>query len=59
MADDQEILVIGSQSILGSYSEDELPDEAQASVEVDVAAPPGTEEASQRAGAGEGPLPLE
>ncbi|HET7798861.1 MAG TPA: hypothetical protein VFL38_00480, partial [Humibacillus xanthopallidus] len=26
----------GSQSILGTYSEDELPDEAQASIEVDV-----------------------
>lgn len=36
IADDQEILIIGSQSILGSYSEDELPEEAQASVEVDV-----------------------
>ena len=33
IADDQEILVIGSQSIFGSYSEDELPEEAQASVE--------------------------
>ncbi|WP_221630689.1 DUF6036 family nucleotidyltransferase [Humibacillus xanthopallidus] len=36
IADDREILVIGSQSILGTYSEDELPDEAQASIEVDV-----------------------
>lgn len=36
IAGDQEILVIGSQSILGSFSEDDLPEEAQASVEVDV-----------------------
>ena len=36
IANDHEILVIGSQSILGSYSEDELPDQALASVEVDV-----------------------
>ena len=30
-------LVIGSQSILGSYDEDDLPDRAVASVEVDIA----------------------
>jgi hypothetical protein len=34
---DPGILVIGSQSILGSYDEAELPDEAVASIEVDVA----------------------
>jgi len=32
-----EVFVIGSQSILGSYSEDELPDEATRSEEVDIA----------------------
>lgn len=34
---DREILVIGSQSILGTYSEDQLPPEASASIEADVA----------------------
>lgn len=34
---DTQILIIGSQSILGSYSEDRLPDAAVGSVEVDVA----------------------
>ena len=34
---DGDILVIGSQSILGTYSEDELPDAAVASIEVDIA----------------------
>ena len=37
IADDPEVLVIGSQSILGSYSEDELPPEATGSMEVDTA----------------------
>lgn len=37
IADDNEILVIGSQAILGSHSEEELPEEAWLSVEVDVA----------------------
>lgn len=37
IADDQEILVIGSQAILGSYWEDDLPEEAWLSVEADVA----------------------
>lgn len=32
-----EVFVIGSQSILGSYTEDELPDEATRSEEVDIA----------------------
>jgi hypothetical protein len=31
------VLVIGSQSILGSYPEDELPPEATGSMEVDTA----------------------
>ncbi len=36
IADDPDVLVIGSQSILGSYSEDELPLEATGSMEVDT-----------------------
>jgi len=32
----QDVVVIGSQSILASFDEDELPDEAIASIEVDV-----------------------
>lgn len=32
-----EIIVIGSQAILGSYAEDELPADATASIEVDMA----------------------
>jgi hypothetical protein len=34
---DRDILVIGSQSILGSYSEEQLPPEATGSMEVDTA----------------------
>ena len=34
---DSEILVIGSQAILGSYSEDELPDQTWVSMEADIA----------------------
>lgn len=37
IVDGGDILVIGSQSILGSFSEDEFPDQAIASIEVDVA----------------------
>jgi hypothetical protein len=37
ITDDHDVLVIGSQSILGSYSEDELPPEATGSMEVDTA----------------------
>jgi hypothetical protein len=37
IADDNDVLVIGSQSILGSYPEDELPPEATGSMEVDTA----------------------
>ena len=33
---DPDVLVLGSQSILGSYSEDELPEKAHASIEADV-----------------------
>ena len=36
-AGDNEILVIGSQSILGSYPEDTLPPQATGSMEVDTA----------------------
>ena len=37
IADDPDILVVGSQSILGAYSEDELPEDAFMSVEADIA----------------------
>jgi hypothetical protein len=37
IVDDPDILVIGSQSILGTYGEDELPEEAWLSIEADVA----------------------
>lgn len=37
IVDDPEILVIGSQSVLGSFSEDMLPMDATASMEVDLA----------------------
>lgn len=37
IAGDPNILVIGSQAILGTYSEDELPQEAWLSVEADLA----------------------
>ncbi|MHA3700652.1 DUF6036 family nucleotidyltransferase [Jatrophihabitans sp. YIM 134969] len=37
IADDPDILVIGSQSILGSFDEHELPDAAVASAEADIA----------------------
>lgn len=37
IVEDPEILVIGSQSILGTYSEEELPKEAWISIEADVA----------------------
>lgn len=37
IADAAEVLVIGSQAVLGSYSEDALPPEAFRSIEVDLA----------------------
>ncbi|WP_239334300.1 DUF6036 family nucleotidyltransferase [Frankia sp. CiP3] len=37
IAADPEILVIGSQSVLGAIPEDRLPEEATASIEVDIA----------------------
>ena len=37
IVDDPEILVIGSQSLLASYDEDELPLAATTSMEVDLA----------------------
>ena len=37
IADDENVLVIGSQSILGTYDEGELPDAAVASMEADIA----------------------
>ena len=36
IADEHDVLVVGSQSILGTYGEDELPDDAVACVEADV-----------------------
>jgi hypothetical protein len=36
IASDFDVLVLGSQSILGSFTEDELPDKAHASIEADV-----------------------
>jgi hypothetical protein len=46
---DPDVVVIGSQSILGSYSEDELPPEATGSMEVDTAflSDPGHASASE------------
>ena len=37
IVDDPNILVIGSQSVLASFDEQELPDAATASMEVDLA----------------------
>lgn len=37
IAEDNDVLVVGSQSILGSRDEDELPAEATASMEADIA----------------------
>ncbi|MGI9004561.1 MAG: DUF6036 family nucleotidyltransferase [Pseudonocardia sp.] len=37
IADDPDVVVIGSQSLLGSLTENQLPVEATASIEVDVA----------------------
>ena len=37
IANERDILVIGSQSVLGAIPEDRLPDEAVASIEVDIA----------------------
>lgn len=37
IVDDPQILVIGSQALLGSFDEDELPDAATTSMEVDLA----------------------
>jgi hypothetical protein len=37
VASDPNVLVLGSQSILGSFDEDELPPEATASIEADIA----------------------
>ncbi|WP_109506843.1 DUF6036 family nucleotidyltransferase [Nocardioides speluncae] len=36
IAGDLDVLIVGSQSILGSYDETDLPDAAYASIEVDV-----------------------
>ncbi|MGH3273336.1 MAG: DUF6036 family nucleotidyltransferase [Streptosporangiaceae bacterium] len=37
IAGERDVLVIGSQSVLGSFAEDQLPPEATASMEADVA----------------------
>lgn len=36
VAETRDVMVIGSQAILGSYADDELPDEAIGSIEVDL-----------------------
>jgi len=36
IANDPDVVIVGSQSILGSYDEDDLPDEAIGSIEADV-----------------------
>jgi hypothetical protein len=36
IAGDFDVIVLGSQSILGSFIEDELPEKAHASIEADV-----------------------
>lgn len=36
IANDDEVMVIGSQAILGSFAEDDLPEPAHASIEADV-----------------------
>lgn len=36
IAGDDEVIVIGSQAILGSFDEDELPSPAHASIEADI-----------------------
>jgi len=41
ITEDRGVLVIGSQSILGSLPEDQLPPEPTASMEVDFQLPPG------------------
>jgi hypothetical protein len=53
IADDPEVLVIGSQSVLGAIPEDRLPPAATASIEVDVAFfdDPGDRKADQVDGA--------
>jgi len=53
IADDPEVLVIGSQSVLGAIPEDRLPLAATASIEVDVAFfdDPGDRKADQVDGA--------
>jgi hypothetical protein len=53
IADDPDMLVIGSQSILASHDEDELPAAATASIEADIAflADPNDEKADKVDGA--------
>jgi hypothetical protein len=53
IADDPDVLVIGSQSVLGAIPEDRLPPAATASIEVDVAFfdDPGDRKADQVDGA--------
>ncbi len=36
IAGDSDVLILGSQSILGTFTEDDLPEKAHASIEVDV-----------------------
>jgi hypothetical protein len=53
IADDPDVLVIGSQAILGAVAEERLPPEATGSIEVDVAFfdDPGAAKADQVDGA--------
>jgi hypothetical protein len=53
IANDPDVLIIGSQSILGAIPEDQLPSEATASIEVDVTFfdDPGDRKADQVDGA--------
>jgi hypothetical protein len=59
IANDGDILILGSQAILGTFAEDQLPDEAIGSIEADVAFfdDPGEEKSDAIDGAiGEGSL---
>jgi hypothetical protein len=44
-----EVIVVGSQAILGTYDEDELPAAATMSIEVDILVPDKHQVATERA----------
>lgn len=48
VAEDEQVLIVGSQAILASFDEHELPPEATASVEADVTFIDGDEEKADR-----------